>query len=170
MRQPKNIIRLLSKSSLPSKNQSNPDKKNPGLFAECARSSGCKLCSLGYIIPCNSFITSNAKKWDIKYHINCNTLNVIYFLTCTKCKDTPITKTGKTITSLRLRMNNHRSNCRTGRTSDVFDKHVHECAIKQNDWKEPLFEIRAFISFKSSEKLMTYEKEFHNRGYSTITT
>ena len=68
----------------------------------------------------------------------------------------------------KTRMNNHRSNCRTGRTSDVFDKHVHECMAANNSFNDPFFEIRAFMKLSTADKLITYENEFHKREYATI--
>lgn len=147
------------------------DPLRPGLYAECRSSSGCELCSMGYIKECTSFYTSNGINWNIRSHINCNSKNVLYFLTCLKCVgENRITKTGKSITTLRARMNNHRSNCRTGRTSDVFDRHVHECMKENKSFDEPLFEIRAFFKLSSPDKLLTYEDEFHRRKYAIINT
>ena len=166
IKQPKNILRSITQTRY--RNTENPTRK-AGLYAECR--TRCELCSLGYIKECSSFKTTNGKLWNIKSHINCNSKNVIYFLTCTKCKNDPkTTKTGKTNTKLRQRMNNHRSDCRTGRTSDLFDLHVNSCMIANNDFDEPLFEIRAYMKLSSHEKLEIYESEFHKRKYATINT
>ena len=117
MRQPKNIIRTIaSKHQEPEVNG-----VNPGIFAECT-DTRCEICRFGYIQNCTSFTTSSGHQWEIKSHINCNSRNVLYYLECLMCNN--VTKTGKTDTTLRLRINNHKSDCETGRTSDLFDQHV----------------------------------------------
>ena len=159
IRQPKNILRLIT-----STNSNNKDTQNvieePGIYAECT-DPRCQICSQKYIKECSSFTTANDKIWEIRSHINCNSRNVIYYLKCNMCKQ--VSKTGKTDTSLRTRMNNHISSCRTGRTTDVFDLHVHECGIKNKYLNPPFFEIRAFMKLAKPDKLLTYEKEFHRR-------
>ena len=159
MRQPKSIIRTISTNH----QEETVIEPNPGLFAECA-GTGCELCSLGYIQNCTSFTTSSGHQWQIKSHINCNSRNVLYYLECSFCKD--FTKTGKTDTRLRLRLNNHKSDCKTGRTTDVFDLHVHKCG--GNRMQHPYFRVKAFMKLSSPEKLLTYEKLLHERKYATI--
>ena len=78
-------------------------------------------------------------------HINCNNKNIVYYLQCNMCNG-KVTKTGKTSTTLRARINNHISDCETGRTSDIFDLHVHECGKKHNGLIKPYFKVKAFIS------------------------
>ena len=75
---------------------------------------------------------------------------------------------GKTQTRLRERINNHRSECRTGRTSDVFDKHCHECGANRGKEVELNFRVKAFMKLNTPDKLLTYEKLFHERQYATI--
>ena len=170
IKQPKNILRSITNTRFLD-NINQLDGPAAGIRKACRETSGCELCSLGYIIECESFTTSNGIEWEIKSHINCNTKNVLYFLTCAKCKGVrKETKTGKTFTTLRARMNTHRSHCRTGRTSDVFDRHVHECMKLNNDFSEPLFEIWAFMKLSKHDKLIAYEQEFHKRKYATINT
>ena len=170
IKQPNNILKSITNTRfLDSINET--EGPTPGIHKDCRVTSGCELCSFGYIIECESFTTSNGIVWEIKSHINCNSKNVIYFLTCAKCKGIhKVTKTGKTFTTLRARLNTHRSHCRTGRTSDIFDRHVHECMKLNNDYDEPLFEVRAFMKLSKYDKLMAYEQEFHNRKYATINT
>ena len=73
---------------------------------------------------------------------------------------------GKTDTTLRHRLNNHKSDCKTGRTTDVFDLHVHKCG--GNQMQHPYFRVKAFMKLSSPEKLLTYEKLLHERKYATI--
>ena len=75
---------------------------------------------------------------------------------------------GKTSTSLRKRMNNHISGCRTGRTTDVFDLHVHHCRLQNKNLSPPYFKVYAFMSLKSPDKLLVYEKSLQRRGFDTL--
>ena len=162
MSQPKSVIRTISTK----RQDHHEDEPNPGIFAECT-DSRCELCSLGYIQNCSYFITSSGHRWDIKSHINCNSRNVVYYLECSFC-DGEVTKTGKTKTTLRTRTNNHKSDCESGNTSDVFDQHVHKCG--KNRMRHPYFRVKAFIKLSTPEKLLTYERLFHERRYATINT
>ena len=85
------------------------------------------------------------------------------------CKSNePVTKTGKTWTQFRLRLNNHISDCYTGRTSDIFDLHVHQCGIQNHCLKPPYFKVFAFMKLSSPDKLLSYEKYLHSKNYATI--
>ena len=163
MRQPKNIIRTLTTTK--QINLTEPTS-NPGIFAECS-DPRCEICSLGYIEDCTSFLCSNGETWEIRAHINCNDRNVLYYLECIFC-DGQVTKTGKTKSVFRKRINNHRSECGTGRSSDVFDQHCHECGAHRT--QEPYFRVRAFMKLSTPDKLLTYEKMLHDRKYATINT
>ena len=161
MSQPKSILRTISTN--PRYDYIEP---NPGIFAECKASSGCEICSLGYIQNCTSFTTSSGHHWEIKSHINCNSKNVVYYLECLMCNN--FTKTGKTKTTIRKRINNHKSDCLSGNTTDLFDLHVHKCG--GNRLRHPYFRVKAFMKLSSPDKLLTYEKLFHERKYATINT
>ena len=158
--QPRNLLRILS-----SKSTTNNNDTTPGIFAEC-NINKCEICKFGYIEDCTSFTTSSGKTWVIKSHINCNSRNVIYYLECVFC-DGDVTKTGKTF-FMRDRINNHRSDCHTGRTTDVFDRHVHECGAHRG--QQPYFRVKAFMKLNKPDKLLTYENLFHQRKYATINT
>ena len=82
--------------------------------------------------------------------------------------DGKVSKTGKTSTRLRDRINNHISECGSGDTSDVFDKHCHKCGAYKKE--EPYFRVYAFMKLNGPEKLLTYEKMLHRRKYATINT
>ena len=150
--------------------ESPKEKEKAGLFAEC-RDPRCDICKKGYIKNCGSFDTANGIRWEIRSHINCNTKNVIYQLTCNSCTgSTKESKIGKTFTKLRYRLNNHISDCRTGNTTDVFDLHVHTCGKPSKNLVEPYFKVHAYMALSSRDKLLQYEKEFQKRNYATITT
>lgn len=158
--QPKNILRTITTTKRETADAA------PGIYAECT-DPRCMICKKGYIENCSSFTTSNGKTWEIRSHINCNDRNVIYYLECCFCNG-KVTKTGKTKTKLRERINNHISECASGNTTDVFDTHCHECGAHTK--QEPYFKIRAFMKLETPDKLLTYEKLLHERKYATINT
>ena len=167
IKQPKNLLRLLSNSKTTT-DEIDTRNSQPGLFDECT-DPRCNLCKQGYIQKCSSFKTSNGEIWKIKTHINCGSKNVLYFLMCNMCQgERKESKTGKTWTTLRERMNNHISECRSGKTSDLFDIHVHECGTKNKCLNPPYFKIYAFMKLSSPAKLLTYEKWLHSKGYDTM--
>jgi hypothetical protein len=155
--QPKNILRTITSTK-------RMTTAAPGIYAECT-DPRCMICKYGYIENCSSFTTSNGKTWEIRSHINCNDRNVIYYLECRFCNG-DVTKTGKTKTKLRERVNNHISECASGNTTDVFDLHCHQCGAHRKE--QPYFKIRAFMKLETPDKLLTYEKLFHERKYATI--
>ena len=169
IKQPQNIVRLVTSTSYNDPdNHPNTNFANAGLYAECT-DKRCNLCYKGYIQQCSSFITANGETWTIKSHINCNSKNVLYYLKCNMCKTDIIeSNTGKTETRLRDRMNNHISDTRTGRTTDKFDLHVHQCGINNHCLKPPFFKVYAFMKFTSSRKLITYERYLHKKRYDTM--
>ena len=66
-----------------------------------------------------------------------------------------VTKSGKTETKLRARINNNISDCKSGNTTDVFDLHVHQCGIENNCLVPSDFRVRAFMKLSKPEKLLT---------------
>ena len=65
-------------------------------------------------------------------------------------------------------MNNHISACRLGKSTDVFDNHVHKCCYYNNSNNEPFFKLTVMMEVNDVNKLLTYEKAFHQKGYDTI--
>ena len=160
--QPPNLLLQLTNSSF----QSTPEQiilKLPGLF-KCG-GNRCDLCKLGYIQECNSFTTANGYLWEIKSHINCNSVNVIYYLKCTSCDNT--TYTGMT-NNLRLRMNNHKSSSMNGTGTNIFDNHVHHCRQQTKANQQPLFRIFAFMTVGCSKLLPLYESYLHAKEFDTM--
>ena len=139
-----------------------------GLFRNCNTETDqrCKLCFLDYIQPCTSFVCSNGKIWEIRAHINCNTRNVLYFLVRNMCGIE--TYSGKTWQKLRGRVNDHICKCKSGKGSNKFDKHVHECGKKHGNLRPPYFKVYAFMALGSRDLLETYEKFLHRNGYDTL--
>ena len=65
-------------------------------------------------------------------------------------------------------MNCHISEIRTGKTTDKFDKHVFLCKQEKNIFKEPLFQVFAFIKLKDERLLLSYESHFYALGFDTM--
>ena len=134
LEQSPNILQILTAAKFTSQIE---ERLPNGLF-KC-NDVRCLLCH-HYIQECSYFYTSNNYRWEIKEHITCHSKCTIYFL---KCRFGNITTyTGET-NVLRLRMNTHISDCRTGNTTDRFDLHVHNCRKKHNDKEEPFLDCSA---------------------------
>ena len=170
IKQPKSIIRTITNIDFMNSNDIIIERERPGLYAEC-KDKRCNLCQQGYIQEGTSFVTSNNVTWNIKSHITCNSKNVLYFLVCNMCKiNIPTSKTGKTWTTYRERLNNHISDCKTGNTSDTFDLHVHKCGIINKCLKPPYFKAYAYMKLAKPDKLLLYEKYLHDMKFATINT
>ena len=165
-KQPKNLKGLLTHAKFSTRTTIPKTIVTPGIFAECT-TSRCKLCSSDYMQNCSSFETSNGFIWEIRSHINCNTEILAYYLKCNMC-DGKVTYTGITKTKFRTRTNNHITCCRHGTGSNLFDNHVFECGTKNGCLKEPYFKVYAYMKFSTVEKLLTYERYLHRRGFDTI--
>ena len=162
LRQPKSRLRLLTLFKFTS-NTLSINRNDNGLF-KC-NNIRCNICS-SYIQECKTFSTSNNKIWHIKTRLDCNSTNVIYFLTCNMCdgEQSYIGKTNK----LRLRTNNHISSCRHGNGPNIFDNHVYQCGMKNKNLCEPYFKLFAFMKVSSEDKLLTYERYLQRRRYDTM--
>ena len=161
LKQPPNLLRTLTHARFESIPRPTPTNSN-GLYKIC--SSRCKLCQL-YIQEGDQFLTSNGTVWHIRCHINCNSTNVLYYLSCNYCHG-HTTYIGKTSTSLRIRTNNHISDIKTGNTHDKFDLHVRQCSNLQ--LTEPFFKLYALMTLKDSSKLLIYERKYHKLKYDSM--
>ena len=157
LRQPPNLLRQLSKAKFTSIPRS---PKENGIFT-CGRSI-CDICTY-YLQPCKSFQTSNGIEWFVKSHITCHSKFVIYFLKCLSCNEKE-TYSGKT-NHLRKRTNNHISSCRTGRSTDKFDLHVHKC---NKTLTEPFFKLYVFVELLDDSLLDSYENYIHRSNLDTM--
>ena len=76
----------------------------------------CKICLL-YENEGNSFVRFNNMRWELRSHVTCRDINVIYYLKCNMCdyKETYIGKTvGDNVVFFKSKTNQHISDCRTG--------------------------------------------------------
>ena len=86
LRQPPNLLRELRHSAFIQRNKTTLS----GCFKW--KDKRCKICKL-YLQECKSFETAGGYIWEIRGYIDCNSINVLYYLTCNFCKKT--TYTGK---------------------------------------------------------------------------
>ena len=125
----------------------------------------CKICSM-YILEGHSFIMSNNMRWDLRSHVNCRSINIIYYLKWNMCKkkETYVGKTvGDNIVRFISKMNQHISNSRTGDSRCKFPIHFYKCSLKRKCLNEPFFEINITMKLKSSNQLQTFENYFHKK-------
>ena len=124
LKQPKNLVRLLNKPKV-----QNCISEKYGLYRYECKDSRCNFYA-SYIQECSSFVTSNGYNWKIRRHINCHSINVLYFLSCNSCNGNS-TCTSKTV-SFRHRTNNHITTYRYRTSTDKFDNHVFNVVIRTN--------------------------------------
>ena len=165
-KQPKNLLHLLFKARF------NTDTNNfiqlKGLF-KCT-DKRCKICLL-YVNEGNSFVMFNNLRWELRSHITCRDINVIYYLKCNMCdhKETYVGKTvGDNVAGFKSRIDQHISDCRTGTSTCKFPINVYHCAVKNKCLKEPHFQLNIMMKLKGSRQLEFYENYFHKKGYDTI--
>ena len=92
-------------------------------------------------------------------------MNVIYFLKCSYCIHE--TKLGKT-DDLRARHNNHRTGCRGGKGTDIFDNHVYQCSrTKGLPITEPMYSLFVMMECNDYNKLPSIERRLHLAGHDT---
>ena len=106
---------------------------------ECKKSR-CNFSGL-HIQECSSFITLDGYNSKIRCHINCHSINVLYFLSCNSCDGGSI-YTGKTV-NFRQRMNNHITTCHYGTSTNTFDMFYKCSSEKGHVVKEPFFKVYA---------------------------
>ena len=125
-KQPKNLLRL----QYSIQTEIYAFGKQNGLF-KCI-DKRCKICSL-YIVEGHNFIMSNNMRWELRSHVTCRSINIIYYLRCNMCekKETYIGKTvGDNIVGFKSKMNQHISDSSTGVSTCKFPIHVYKCGLK----------------------------------------
>ena len=91
-----------------------------------------KICLL-YVNEGNSFVMSNNMRWELRSHVTCRDINVIYYLKCNMCdhKETYIGKTvGDNVVGFKNRISPNISDCRTGTSTCKFPIRISLCHEK----------------------------------------
>ena len=111
LKQPKPLYRELASSRFISNFK---NIRQPGTY-KCS-DKRCKICQ-NYLNEIKEFTISNCQIWEIRREIDCDSVNVIYYLKCKMCneKETYIGKTiGDNTKGFKVRINQHISDCKTG--------------------------------------------------------
>ena len=111
-RRPRNLRDILVKAKVNDKNKKRGF--NPCKDKRCLT---CPSALTGETVP----ITSTSDTFTINKHLTCKSYNVIYVVTCKRCKKQYV---GKTETTLNLRVNNHRSFINT-KKQDPLSRHFY---------------------------------------------
>ena len=116
----------------------------------------CKICLL-YVNEGKSFVMSNNMRWELRSHVTCRDINVIYYSKCNMCyhKETYIGKTVGDVVGFKSRINRHISDCRTVTPTCKFPIHVYHCAMKNKSLKEPYFQLNIMLKLKDSRQSLS---------------
>ena len=153
-RQNPNLKRLLTRADF------NSLQNNVSGITHC-NNERCDLCQGNYTIQENKLLKpfSGELLFSIAQTFSCISGSVIYFLTCTVCKDIYVGETD----NLRKRMNNHKSHTRDSYTTDCLaDPHFHKCLMERYGYlKEPLVFCQPFYDVNGGRTERThYERYF----------
>ncbi len=111
LRQPRNIGQGIIRSSLP----------GPGATANCTNPCGSGRCQLCRHINTSDHVRApNGQTAWVRGSFHCNSVNVVYAISCRVCDSIYIGQTGR---SLRDRLNNHKSDIRRNDTSKPVSEH-----------------------------------------------
>ena len=127
----------------------------------CCGSEACQTCKS--YLRCSSFVPSKGETWEVNFYDSCNSLwymwyNVVYFL---KCDNATYTEKKE---NFRNRTNDHISKCRTGKSTNKFDIHVHQCSLNHTP-REPFFKAHIFMVLNDYNKLLNMERKLHLNYY-----
>ena len=98
----------------------------PG-FWPCNNDSRCACCKTYGFFTQNIVSTTTGERVSIRENTTCQTSNVVYLVTCEKCKEQYVGETGNCI---RLRANQHRSDIQTGHKNIPTVRHFRACGLK----------------------------------------
>ena len=104
-----------------------PDCSNQPGFWSCRTDRRCASCRhYGKFAPIIES-TNTGETFLIRQHITCRTANVIYVITCVKCKQQYV---GETSNCIRTRANQHRSDITTGNKNNPTVRHFKACGLQ----------------------------------------
>ena len=151
-RQPKNLLKILTKAKFEENPLSSPVKEVD--FLPC---NDCIYHRCGYFKPCKSFqfkVNDNSMIWHYKRYFNCDSKNIIYILMCNTCE---LFYVGQA-TNLKQIIRKHKSDVFHPQNSfcKKCSKHLRDCSIM----KEPFFRIYSFLCENKEELREFKEKRF----------
>ena len=147
-RRPANLKDKLVRSKIP-KTQSRPSRKIPGM-KRCRYD--CLTCPY---VQTGKAVTSSASsyKHEIETQVDCQTSNVVYCLTCSKCKEQYIGETEKT---LAIRFGQHRGYVRNKELQKATGAHFNQAGHQMADMKITILE-----KVKSTDPQLRKIRESH---------
>ena len=127
----------------------------------------CSMCQ-NYLNETKKFTMSNGQVWEIHRENDCHSVNVICYLKCKMSKmkkEHILVKTkGDNTQGIKVRINQHISNCNTVDTKCNFLRHVYNCGIKNSCLEEPFFCLNIMLRLNKSDRLETIEKHMHYKA------
>ena len=84
-------------------------------------------------------------------------------------KETYIGKTiAENMKGFKVRTNQQISDCKTGNSTCNLPRHVCVCGNKNNCLNEPFFTLDIILRLNKSDRLETFENDFHLKGCDTM--
>ena len=113
-------------------------------MVKCGGGGECKVCDS--IVVVDTFqSTVQRRTFHINHHFDCNSQGVVYLITCGKCSKEYV---GNTVTSFRLRFNNHKSSlnrfskCQRGLCGQhLYENYFEEGHSGLNDFRAQIIDI-----------------------------
>ena len=141
--------------------ESKPQDSNPGSVTACrnvpnrkpTRGQPCRCCDA--INECSSFQFSANEIFELRWHFTCDSMNLLYVLTCSGCDAYYIGQTERTV----------RERCGDYRRA-VSDEKYHTQGVHRHiaQCGKGRFQITPFFKIKSNDRghttILTYESQF----------
>lgn len=148
-----NLKQLLVRSRLPS------DKM--GAFRGCGNQK-CKTCKI-YAHDTDIFQSSTTgSKFSIASDLTCSSSNIVYLITCNKCKKQYVGETGRT---LRERMTDHRSAIKLNKKTPIG---IHFNEINHSHLDIKIVAIEAIKTLSNAESIRKKREQIWQKKLNTI--
>lgn len=152
-RRPKNLKELVAPSKFrPRNNVNDHQRPTPSGCFKCQ--NRCDLCS-NYFIESSSFTSfATGKTYRIKEHLSCDSKNLIYLVSCNKCK---LQYVGSTKTSFKVRFRNHKSTMKNNRRTCEVAVHFNEAPHTFSDFSFTCIEAITCVDHNIDQVLINRE-------------
>ena len=128
-RRSKNLKELLAPSRFKTAEEGQTIQQSNGCF-KCERNR-CDLCR-NFFVESKSFLSlQTGKKYTIHSRLSCDSKNVIYLVSCKKCR---LQYIGSTTTDFRIRFRNHKSAMLTNKTTCEVAVHFNKTSHILDDF------------------------------------
>ena len=131
-----------------------PCRKDTNRKKTCGRP--CKCCDL--LQECTTItFAGSSEPFEIRHHFTCDTMNVIYALTCTGCSQNYI---GQTEREVRARCGDYRNAIETKKFTQGVHEHIYNCG-NGKFLMTPFFKLHD--SDRGHHMILSYESLFIKR-------